>query len=387
MSLGKLELRNFRNYRHLKLDLSPEITVFTGRNGIGKTTILEAVSLLGSGRSFRSARNLDFVQKREEAAILKGHVNNYGLTSDLEVRIYPQSKKVFVDEKLAKTSKQLIDILPTIVFSPGDHRIIEGDSTDRKQFLNRAAINVDWEYQDDLNAYNKALQQRNRVLKDQGEAIISSGRAALLDVLAIWDEQLIHYGSRLIARRNFYLSDLRPHLTNEYAKISQSSDHCDLAYQPFGEDDEPVPCDTEAEIRTNFAQRLRDSLRRDCFSGSSQVGPHKDEIQLTLNGNRVKFYGSQGEKRTCALALRLGELALFRAKVHRMPVLLFDDVSSELDSARRQSLVQLLQEEKTQVLITATELPSSLMDDVGKTFEQLALSSLGDRQAVGDRTE
>ncbi|RYZ98842.1 MAG: DNA replication/repair protein RecF, partial [Proteobacteria bacterium] len=374
-------------YRSLSLTLSPDITVFTGRNGIGKTTILEAIALLGSGRSFRSARNLDFVQKKEEAAVIKGEASNSGLISDLEVRIYPQSKKIFVDNKLAKSAKQLIDLLPTIVFSPADHRIIEGDSTDRKQFLNRAAINVDWEYQEDLNNYNKALQQRNRILKDQGEAIASSGRSALIDTLAIWDEQLVHHGSRLIARRNFYLSDLKPFLNIEYGKISQSSDQCDLAYQPFGEENEPVPCDTEAEIKNYFAQRLRDSLRRDCFSGSSQVGPHKDEIQLTLNGNKVKFYGSQGEKRTCALALRLGELALFRAKLRRMPILLFDDVSSELDSVRRQSLVQLLQEEKTQVLITATELPSSLMDDVGKTFEQRDLSSIGDRQAVGDRTE
>lgn len=379
MSLQKLELRSFRNYRHLKLELSPDITVFTGRNGIGKTTILEAVALLGSGRSFRTARNFDFILKKEEAAVLKGAVSNQGLTSDLEVRIYPQSKKVFVDEKLAKSSRQLIELLPTIVFSPADHRIIEGDSTDRKQFLNRAAINVDWEYQEDLNSYNKTLQQRNRILKEQGEAIASSGRTQLMDLLSIWDEQLIHFGSRLIARRNFYLSDLRPLLTQEYERISHSADHCDLGYLPFGDESEPVPCDTESEIRNYFAGKLRDSLRRDCFSGTSQVGPHKDEIQLTLNGNKVKFYGSQGEKRTCALALRLGELALFRAKVRRMPVLLFDDVSSELDSARRQSLVQLLQEEKTQVLITATELPSSLMDDVGKTFEQVDLQALGER--------
>ena len=377
MPLEKLELRSFRNYKALKLDLAPDITVFTGSNGIGKTTILEAVSLLGSGRSFRVGRNLDFIRRGDEAGLLKGTVQSQGLYSDLEVRIYPQSKKIFVDEKLAKSGRQLIDLLPAIVFSPADHRIIEGDSSDRKQFLNRAAINVDWEYQEDLNNYNKALLQRNRVLKEHGEAIGSGRGAHLLPLLSIWDEQLIHIGSRLIARRNFYLSDLAPLLTREYENIAHTQERCELKYLPFGEEEEAVPCDTEGEIRDFYERKLRDSLRRDCFSGSSQVGPHKDEIQLTLDGNKVKFYGSQGEKRTCALALRLGELALYRAKMRRMPVLLFDDVSSELDSSRRQSLVQLLQEEKTQVLITATEPPSSLMDDVGKTFQRIDLQAMG----------
>ena len=125
--------------------------------------------------------------------------------------------------------------------------------------------------------------------------------------------------------------------------------------------------------------RVKDSLRRDLAVGSTSIGPHKDEILLTLNGNKVKFYASQGEKRTCALAMRLGELALFRTKLKKPPMLLFDDVSSELDQARRQSLVELLQKENTQVLITATELPSTLMGDVGKVFEHLDLNAVGVR--------
>lgn len=377
MSLRSLKLRSFRNYRELDLELHQGITVFTGKNGIGKTTILEAISLLGSGRTFRSGRNVDLIRRGDDSALISGNISNSCLSSDLKVKIYPQGKKIFVDEKLAKSTQAAIDLLPTIVFSPADHRIIEGDSSDRKSFLNRAAAHVDWEYAEELNHYNKTLLQRNRVLKDAFNGSWSLSKTT--ELLEPWDEQLLLFGSRLIARRHFYLAELLPKISDEYKRISHTSDEFGLVYQPFGEEEFSL-AETEEEIRKQFEEMNRDSLRRDLAVGSTQIGPHKDEIVLILNGNKVKFYGSQGEKRTCALALRLGELALFRTKLQKLPVLLFDDVSSELDRTRRQSLVELLREENTQVFITATELPSSLMEDLAKRFEHIDLDSLGVRE-------
>jgi DNA replication and repair protein RecF len=376
MSLEWIQLRNFRNYRDLQLPLNGEITVLTGSNGIGKTTILEAIAILGSGRSFRNGKNADFIKSSEEAAFLSGEVNQGGLRTLVKVRIYPQGKKVFLDEKLAKSTEALHNLLPIIVFSPSDHRIIDGDSADRKQFLNRAAANVDWEYLGDYLHYNKVLAQRNRILKDA--SIEGWSQTRFEDVVAAWDEQLLTYGARLLTRRYYYLSELGPKAGEEYCKISLSSDDFRLTYYPLGEEEQKPP-ETEGEARQFISQKMKDSLRRDLATGSTQVGPHKDEILLTLNGNKVKFYGSQGEKRTCALALRLGELSLLRAKLQKPPMLLFDDVSSELDQARRHSLVELLRKENTQVLITATELPSSLLGDVGKNFEHLNLKAVGDR--------
>ncbi len=376
MLLRSIQLRSFRNYRELQLVLNPEITVFTGKNGIGKTSVLEAISILGSGRSFRNGKNADFIKKGEEAAYISGEANSSGLETQIKVRIYPQGKKVYLDDKLAKSTQSLLELLPIIVFSPADHRIIDGDSLDRKQFLNRAAANVDVDYVEDSHHYNRVLQQRNRILKDAGAKSWSMQR--LLDILASWDDQLLTYGSRLMVRRSYYLSELSEKVSEEYRRISLSKDHFQLAYEPFGDEQENAP-ETEAEAQEKFRQKLKDSMRRDLASGSTQVGPHKDEILLTLNGNKVKFYGSQGEKRTCALALRLGELTLFRAKLNKPPMLLFDDVSSELDQSRRHSLVELLKKENTQVLITATELPSTLMGDVGKSFEHLDLNAVGVR--------
>jgi DNA replication and repair protein RecF len=376
MSIQSLELRFFRNYRSLHLNLNNQITVFTGKNGIGKTTILEAIALLGSGRTFRNAKNTDFILHREETAIIRGKVETAGLATDLEIRIYPQGKKVFVDNKLAKSTKQLFDLIPVIVFSPGDHQIIEGDSTERKQFINRAAANFDWEYLEDLAKYNKALLQRNRVLKDalkQGWPTVQ-----VQDLLQPWDHQLVEFGAKLLVRRAYFVDEMQPWVAAEYQRLAQSEDRFQITYEPFGEAT-IYPMVNVNEVQEIFWKNLNDSLRRDLVLGSTQIGAHKDEFLLTLNGNKVKFYGSQGEKRTCALALRLGELALFREKMKKMPVLLFDDVSSELDSIRRHSLVELLRKENTQVLITATELPSSLMGDVGKSFEQMDLHHVGER--------
>ena len=150
-------------------------------------------------------------------------------------------------------------------------------------------------------------------------------------------------------------------------------------YVPLGNEEEIYSEENFTDaIHKIFSFALKDSLRRDLVVGTTSAGPHKDEILLTLGGNKVKFYGSQGEKRTCALALRLGEVALFKEKHRRAPVLLIDDVSSELDSNRRRSLVELLQKEDAQVFITATELPSTLMKDLGKSFQHWDLVALGE---------
>ncbi len=376
MSLRSIQLHDFRNYHDLQLQLTPGITVFTGKNGVGKTAVLEAISILGTGRSFRNGRNLDFIKKGNEVGFFSGEVESFGLDTHIKGRIYPHGKKIFLNDKLAKSTESLFKLLPIIIFSPMDHRIVDGDSHDRKQFLNRAVANVDWDYVVVSQNYNKVLTQRNRILRDAGHESWAQNR--LLDVLSSWDEQLLKYGSKLIIQRHSYLNALAPKIADEYRSISISKDEFKAIYEAFGDEESKNP-ETEEEVHNNFGKRLQDSLRRDLASGNTQVGPHKDEILLTLNGNKVKFYASQGEKRTCALALRLGELALFRSKQEKPAMLLFDDVSSELDQARRHSLVELLRKENTQVLITATELPSTLMGDVGKSFEHLDLNAVGVR--------
>lgn len=355
------------------VNLSPGITLFTGSNGIGKTTILEAVSLLGNGRSFRPAKNEDFIQKSKESAALSAKIRQDGLDSELSVKIYTAGKKFFLDGKLVRKLSSIHHLVPSVVFSPNDHQIIDGDSAERKNFLNRAASIYDWSYAEVLSDFNKVLLQRNKLLKQLQEE--GAHPAAAAELLYSWDEQLVHFGTELCYKRNHYLRNLLGRVKNEYQRIAQREDSFDLAYQAFGDEHFPTNC-SQNEIKNYFAQHLRGALRRDLAIGSTSVGPHKDDILLTLNGNRAKFYGSQGERRTCALALRLGEVALFKEKHKRSPVLLIDDVSSELDNERRNSLVELLHQESEQVLITATELPSALMRELDKNFTHFDLQEM-----------
>ena len=286
--------------------------------------------------------------------------------------IKPQGKSLYQNEKLVRKIQSLSPVIASVVFSPSDHRIVEGDSSDRKQFLNRAICNVDWTYTETLSKFNQVLLQRNQLLKRVAEQSIHSVQTQL----EVWDEQFFTLGNELMLARESYLNELNAKIFSEYRKISNNNENFSLQYLPLGEEKNDA---STFQTRDEMWRKLsKDSLRRDLIVGSTAVGPHKDEILLTLNGNKVKFYGSQGEKRTCALALRLGEVALFREKMNSTPVLLIDDVSSELDSHRRQALVELLKQEDAQVLITATELPTSLMEELDRSIVHWDLMNLGE---------
>jgi DNA replication and repair protein RecF len=374
MSLQNLTLQNFRNYKTAKFHFDPGVTIFTGTNGIGKTSILEAISLLGSTRSFRIAKNEDFISKGEESATLVANVHSQGLENELKLTIRLNGKSLYQNQKLVRKLQSAHPTLPSIVFSPGDHRIVEGDSSDRKQFLNRAICTVNWEYAETLSKFNQVLLQRNQLLKRVAEQSPNSVQTQL----DVWDEQFFSLGISLMRVRHQYLRELEQKINLEYKKIAQKNELFSLQYLPLGEDF--FDADFSDLLLDKWKKRVKDSLRRDLIVGTTSAGPHKDEILLTLNGNKVKFYGSQGEKRTCALALRLGEVALFREKMNSTPVLLIDDVSSELDSYRRHALVELLKQEDAQVLMTATELPMSLMEELDRSIIHWDLMNLGENK-------
>ena len=367
MALNRLFLRNFRNHSALKLSFPNRISVFTGSNGTGKTSILEAVSIIGSTRSFRAGKNEDFILRGQEYSSLNAEINSDGLTNSIRVDIFSTGKKLYVDDKQYRKIQNPIPGIASVVFSPGDHHIIEGDASERRQFLNRAAANIDPGYADSLSRYNKVLQQRNALLKKLQRAGNSAKMAGIQ--LKIWDEQLVELGLSLILQRKAYIDLLAPRVKEEYQRISQKNDDFEVIYQPFSEQNINFGNDEFLEkAKAFFESSLAANIDRDLILQSTSIGPHRDEIQLILNANKVKFYASQGERRTCALALRLGEVSLFRKIRKKAPVLLMDDISSELDKARRKSLVELLQQEDSQVFLTATELPTDLMRDAGETF-------------------
>lgn len=367
MALNRLLLFNFRNHTALNLSFPKRISIFSGSNGVGKTSILEAVSILGSTRSFRAGKNEDFILRGMDYSSLNADVDSDGLKNSVRVDIFSTGKKLYIDEKHFRRIQNPVHGLASIVFSPGDHYIIEGDASERRLFLNRAIANIDPGYSDALSRYNKTLQQRNSLLKKLHKSGISVKSAA--NHLLIWDEQLIELGVSLLLQRKAYIEALAPRVKEEYRRIAKKDDDFDLKYLPFSEEEFHFGAENfMEEVQSFFVTSLAANIGRDLILQSTSIGPHRDEIQLILNANKVKFYASQGERRTCALALRLGEVSLFRKIRKKAPILLMDDISSELDSVRRKALVELLQQEDSQVLLTATELPTDLLRDAGEAF-------------------
>ena len=338
---------------------------------------MEGINLLGSGKSFRTSKNKELIRFGENKTSIEAKVIHKTLDNFIRLDIFEKGKKIYLNDKLARSTASLLQLEPSITFSPADHNIPEGEAADRRSFLNKALAILDWEYIEIYQQFTKVLTQRNALIKKASTE--ESPLSTLVDSLEPWDAQFIHTSCELFWIRKQFIHNLNKVAEVEYQRISQSKDVFHNIYQPgCGQLICWQSIKDKEELNEVFTSALKDSLRRDYFSGSTRIGPQRDEILLTLNGNEVKFYSSQGEKRTCALALRLGELALFRERFQKNPVLLFDDVSSELDSYRRRALVDLLRKEDTQVFITSTELPSALIQETEKKFEHIELPALGE---------
>ncbi|NUM88440.1 MAG: hypothetical protein HUU37_04470, partial [Bdellovibrionales bacterium] len=228
-------------------------------------------------------------------------------------------------------------------------------------------------FADVLQRYGKCLLQRNRALQSADKV----GFAQAREQAELWNDQLVDLGANLVLMRHNYIDAVGQIAPLEYGRISQKEERFGVTYLPLGVESAALAWGgkLEEEIRATHRKLLADSLKKDLATGSTSTGPHKDEILLTLGGNKVRFYGSQGEKRTCALALRLAEVAIFRGRQKRTPILLVDDISSELDEIRRRSLLDLLRDEDAQVFLTATELPKGLMRDAGRSFAHWELNN------------
>lgn len=373
MQLSEIKVSNFRNHERISISFKDRITVVTGENGTGKTSLLEAISILGSARSFRGGRIIDLIKHGTEQSIIEGLVRCELYENSIRAELKSSRKALLLNGKKLRQVRDVMSIMPFVIFSPADHRIVEGDSSDRRSFLNKAVSQWDFTYADDLRSFQRVLLQRNRILKENKGNLGAAQRIST--ALSPWDEQFIHYSKVLSATRSQYLDEFEPIYSERYRQLANRDNLAGIKYLDSFDAESRKDSETTEEI---IKDKLQDSLKEDILRGSTSIGPHKDEISLTIDGNQAKFYGSQGEKRTIALALRLAEVDLIQRQHDKAPMLLVDDVSSELDSGRRQALVELLRKGESQVLITATELPMDLLDGIDLPFDHFDLSRSGE---------
>ncbi|WP_374454078.1 DNA replication/repair protein RecF [Nocardioides sp.] len=351
MHVAHLTLHDFRSYADIDVALEPGATAFIGRNGQGKTNLVEAIDYLSRLSSHRVATDTPLVRAGADQAIVRASVVKEGRTALLEVELNPgRANRARINRSPLPRPRELIGVVRTVVFAPDDLTLVKGDPSDRRKFLDDLLVLRVPRLAGVRSDYDRILKQRNSLLKTAGVARGGS-RDAAMSTLEIWDDNLARVGAELLGARLRLVEDLRPYLGKAYEAVARgaSRDDADLDYKPSVDVDSTS--DLPQALLDAIATRRKDELDR----GISLVGPHRDELLLTL-GNAdlrlpVKGYASHGESWSFALALRLASYDLLRADGDD-PILVLDDVFAELDGERRNQLAQLVAGAE-QVLVTA----------------------------------
>lgn len=344
MILRKLEVHDFRNYHSLSLSLSPHITIFVGQNAQGKTNILESVLLLALAKSHRAGKDSEMIRWEAESAFVTGEVERNQRRYSLDLRIMKHGKKVRINGLEKRRISDFIGHLNVVLFAPEDLMLVKGGPQARRRFLDIELGQMSPQYLYNLAQYQKVLQQRNNILKNSDRLDKS-----LLDMLSVWDEQLIEYGSKLILKRLEFVSKLQQFSSNIHQRITSGGEELTLQYKSSLLEDLPLL----EELRLRFEQQLKGKQKEDFRRGSTSVGPHRDDVEVRIDGKNVHTFGSQGQQRTAALSMKLAEIDLIRYEVGEYPVLLLDDVLSELDEMRQLHLLESMGE-RVQTFITTT---------------------------------
>ena len=356
MIIKSIELQNFRNYEDLNISFDEGTNIFYGDNAQGKTNILEAAYLSGTTKSHKCSKDKEMIRFGEQ----ESHIRTVVVKKDKEYQIdmhlkHNRSKGIAINKVPIKKASELFGILnmvffspvPVLVrlnlffaplwvfFSPEDLNIIKNGPAERRRFLDSELCQLDKIYLSDLTTYNKILNQRNKLLKDMVY------RPDLKDTLPVWDMQLVETGRKIIRRRKQFVDELNEIVHDIHYRISGEKENLLLQYEPSIED-------------IFFEDELSRVKERDMRQCMTSVGPHRDDLLFSIGEVDIRKFGSQGQQRTSALSLKLSEIELVKRSIHDTPVLLLDDVLSELDSNRQNYLLNSIHD--TQTLITCTGL-------------------------------
>lgn len=348
MLLLRIAVSDFRNIRSVQIEPGERFNLLYGLNGQGKTNLLEAIYLLGSPRSFRSSRLPEFIRHGERQVQIQGTAESAGSENSLRLTIEAAGRKVEIDGKALHKASELHGKLNAVVFSPDDTGMVRMGPESRRRYLDRAVYMGDIGYLHCWHAYQRILKQRNHLLK-------SSDRTGL----DTWTEKLAETGAEVIERRLNFVAALDVKLQKFYAIIAGESETSSLSYQPDG-----VQSTKRDQITQELLELFRRQLRTDERYGTTSAGPHRDDLSFVLDGRSLKAFGSQGQQKSFVLALKMAEMDNLQDIFGEAPLLLIDDMSSELDAHRNQNLMEFLTAKEIQVFITTTERSPLLLEAV-----------------------
>ena len=351
MIIKSLELSDFRNYDFLNLTFDKGTNILYGDNAQGKTNVLEAVFLSATTKSHKGSKDRDIIRFGHEEAHIRTYLEKENLTYKVDMHLRGnKSKGIAIDGKKIKKAAELIGLLNVVFFAPEDLNIIKNGPSERRRFMDMELCQLDRIYFDNLTKYNKILMQRNKLLKD------IYTKPELKETLFAWNIQLAEYGKKIIQRRREFVSRLDEIVADIHAKISGGTETVTLTYEPNVKEE-----DFEREL-----ERVRE---KELKLGQTMTGPHRDDISFLSNDIDIRKFGSQGQQRTLALSLKLSEIELVKQITKETPILLLDDVLSELDSKRQNFLLNNLCD--TQTIITCTGLDEFIRNrfHINRVFE------------------
>ncbi len=342
MHVERLLLKNFRNYESLSLEFGNEINLFFGDNAQGKTNILEALYLCATGRSQRTHYDKELIRFKEAEAFVQAfRKDEYKIEEKISIHIKSNSKKgIAINNIPIKKSGDLFGVLLTVIFSPEDLQLVKSGPAERRRYMDIELCQLNKVYYYELQQYYKILKQRNALLKK------IQYQKNQEEFLSVWDSQLIQTGIKIIQLRQEFIEKINELAGRVHSIITNQSERLVIAYKPnVSEKDFPI--------------KLEKNKERDIQSGSTNAGIHKDDLEFMINGFDTRIFGSQGQQRSASLSAKLAEIELIKVERNQTPVLLLDDVFSELDEKRQKFLLKST--EGIQTMITCTGLDSSFV--------------------------
>ena len=351
MIIKSLELANFRNYEELNISFDKGTNILYGDNAQGKTNILEAIYVSATTKSHKGSKDKEIINFDKEEAHIRTYLEKENVETRVDMHLRKnKSKGIAIDGQKIKKAADLMGLLNVVFFSPEDLSIIKDGPAERRRFADMELCQLDSFYLYNLNHYNKIIGQRNKLLKDM------YFQPELKETLNIWDSQLVSFGSKIIERREQFVKQLGDIIFDIHKKLSGGKEELVIAYEP----------DVSIE---DFEKQMKYNQDKDIRLKQTTTGPHRDDFSFVINGVDIRKYGSQGQQRTAALSLKLSEIELVKKISKDTPVLLLDDVLSELDSNRQNYLLNSIG--NIQTIITCTGLDEFINNrfEINKIFK------------------
>jgi DNA replication and repair protein RecF len=337
VEITKVTLKDFRNITNADINLGSGINIFYGSNAQGKTNFLESLYICSTGRSHRTKYDRELIRFGEKEAHIRIYVKKANLSDRIDTHIKLNEKKgIAVNGIPIKKSRELFGTLYTVIFSPEDLQLIKNAPSERRKFMDMQLAQINPIYCNALSQYYRILKQRNNLLKN-----IQKNKK-LKETLFVWDSQLVNYGIKIIEERQRFIKKISEISGLRHEFITDNKEKLSVSYKP--------------DVSVNdFKEKLHNSIERDIISGTTNCGPHRDDINFIVDGNDVKIYGSQGQQRTASLSAKLAQIDIIESETNQKPVLLLDDVLSELDEKRQHCLMECISNIQTIITCTGIE--------------------------------